>query len=98
MTRLEEEMYQAINGLGWPPELASPLTDELRAMAITEAKLAAEVAKRYIEKAFYQSPACTVQTMCGTVTEEQLFEEFLKSEGITEQPGIVVSNGITSTE
>jgi hypothetical protein len=36
--------------------------------------------------------------MCGTVTEEQLFEEFLKSEGITEQPGIVVSNGITSTE
>ena len=37
-----------------------------------------------IERAFRQNPATKVQEMCGTVTEEQLLKEFLKSEGITE--------------
>jgi hypothetical protein len=97
MTKLEEDIYKHLlkkEGIDTCEE-GNPITASI---CEGHAKAAAEVAKRYIEKAFYQSPACTVQTMCGTVTEEQLFEEFLQSEGITEQPGIVVSNGITSTE
>lgn len=45
---------------------------------------ASEITKSYIETAFRQNPATKVQEMCGTVTEEELLKEFLKSEGITE--------------
>lgn len=80
MTKLEEEMYKVINGNDWPPRLGIPLTDELHEMSVTEAKAAAEVAKRYIDKAFNAGLARTYLHQ----GQRKSKETWLKENGIIE--------------
>ena len=78
MTRLEEEMYEAINGNDWPPQpqRGTPFGDELLAVAIADSKAAAEVAKKYIQKA--------VSDLAGFVVTDGEYHHWLKENGITE--------------
>ena len=47
-------------------------------------RAAAEVAKKYIIKAFHANPALRVQELCGMTTEKFIEHGWLKENGITE--------------
>lgn len=72
MTKLEEEIWNAQRKVAH----SSNPNDY--------AKAAAEVAKKYIEKAFYANPGQREQELCGTVSQEELYQAWLKENGITE--------------
>ena len=87
MTRLEEEIAKAIT----PTEVFQPRDFNGNVMVFEKddhwpnvARLAAEVSKRHIKKAFHANPALKVQELCGMTTEEKLLEQWLKNNGITE--------------
>lgn len=83
MTPLEEKMLKAIDPLMeiTPAGIAAVEADDDNEYYMM-AKMAAEVARIYIEKAFHANPALRVQEMCGTVTEEELKTEWLKENGV----------------
>jgi hypothetical protein len=97
MTKLEEELARHIE------DEYEGETNHLKPYYDKLGVLAAEVAKRYIEKAFidgYYALANFTEEESNSdkITGEYLYGKYAIENGVTEQPGIVVSNGITSTE
>lgn len=78
MTKLEKEILHQIIVC----EFATQVDGEFCFQPETVAKAAAEVAKKYIEKAFYANPGQRAQELCGMKSQEELYQEWLKENGI----------------
>ena len=82
MTKLEEEILTAIEKerdyfQNNPDCLANPVECHYGIVA-------AEVAKKYIIKAFHANPALRVQELCGMTTEKFIEHGWLKENGVIE--------------
>jgi hypothetical protein len=83
MTALETEMFKAIHGWDFPtdPEIAGlDYNQEL----LKNASNAAEVAKRYVDKAYDAGMARSYDIVNNAVQKEPKYDQWLKENGITE--------------